>query len=175
MKFEALSSPAAELGSVHQLWDMQFQHPDFACMLDRLKEGLPLVHQKCLIYSPLGKLCGNLAKEEFLGHGTNELSCTWECTIRLHWNEARTCWESVLTIQAAAMVSLVKRAWQSKIKTNLDSLSKSPDPSVNFSCNDSMGFCPLFSQPLVPLHSAILGSLFNTIKCRQLESPFVLP
>lgn len=89
--------------------------------------------------------------------------CTWECTIKLHWNEARTCWESVLTIQAAAMVSLVKGAWQTKTKTNLDSLSKSPDPSVNFSLNDSMGFCPLFSQPLVPQHPAIPGSLFNMI------------
>lgn len=73
MKFEALSSPAAELGSVHRLWDTQFQHPDFACMLDSLKEGLPLVHRKCLIYSPLGNQYGNLAKEEFLGHGTNDL------------------------------------------------------------------------------------------------------
>lgn len=163
MKFEALSSPAAGLGSVHQLWDTQFQHPDFACMLDRLKEGLPLVHWKCLIYSPSGKQYGNLEKEEFLGRGTNEPSCTWECTIKLHWNEARTCWESVLTIQAAAMVSLVKRAWQTKRKTNLGSLSKSPDPSVNSSFNDSMGFYPLFSQPLVPQHSAVPGSLFNTI------------
>lgn len=89
--------------------------------------------------------------------------CTWECTIKLHWNEAKTCWESVLTIQAAAMVSLVKGARQTKTKTNLDSLSKSPDPSVNFSLNDSTGFCPVFSQPLVPQHSAIPGSLFNTI------------
>lgn len=175
MKFEALSSPAAELGSVHQLWDTQFQHPDFALMLDRLKERLPLVHWKRLIYSPLGKQYGNVAKEEFLGHGTNEPSCTWECTIKLQWNEARTCWESVLTIQAAAMVSFVKRAWQTKRKTNLDSLSKSPDPSVNFSLNDSMGFCSLFSQPLVPQHSAIPGSLFNTISAGNWESPFVLP
>lgn len=62
MKFEALSSPAAELGSVHQLWDTQFQHPDFALMLDRLKERLLLVHGKCLIYSPLKKQHGNLVK-----------------------------------------------------------------------------------------------------------------
>lgn len=124
MKFEALSSPAAELGPVHRLWDTQFPHPpDFACMLDRLKEGLPLIHRKCLIYSPLGKQYGNLAKEEFLGRGTNEpfgvwglLIPMWECIIKLQWNEARTCWESVLTIQAAAVVSLVKRAWQTKMK-----------------------------------------------------------
>jgi len=43
MKFEALSSLAAQLGPVRPLWDMQFQHPGFACMLDTLKEGLPLI------------------------------------------------------------------------------------------------------------------------------------
>lgn len=72
MKFEALSSPAAHLGPAHQLWDTQFQHPGFACVLDRLKEGLPLIHRKSLIYLLFGKQYGNLAKEEFLGHGTNE-------------------------------------------------------------------------------------------------------
>jgi len=42
-------------------------------MLDRLEEGLPLVHQKCLIHSPLGRQYGNLAREESTGHGTDEL------------------------------------------------------------------------------------------------------
>lgn len=45
--------------------------------------------------------------------------------------------------------SMADKSEKKTQQPNLESFNKSPHPFVNFRLNDSTGFCPLSSQPLV--------------------------